>query len=265
MVNPNQYCWILNGIYAPHIQSIDKTQFPKITIHCSAQGDGDYPDPEDEIAVFEAMSSLNITTEVTDTGGTDVQTSIDGELIPVSDGVNNWFAGLYRPQYTVDNMARISNFIAFDLILELQIVNKDIIPDAPTDPTNTKPYNLITNGYKYKIKTFNMATKYLGTFTFNWDGSGYVYICSDWLADPATDTINIDDAITVTNGDGTTIDVVYGGGAFPNQPGGNNSTSGPPLNITGLLSEGTNQLTIGIRDIYGVYLGCGPLFMVQVR
>ena len=257
------YDWILNGLKPFNIISVDDTSFPKVTLHCAAHyTDIRYETPLDEIKAFEAMASLGITTEPTLTGGTDVQTSIDGELIPVTDGDENWFAAVYPLQYTSDDEAK--TLIKFDLILELQIVNVNIIPDAPTDPTSTKPYNLITNGYTYKITTIDVATKYLGTFTFNWNGSGHVYICSDWLADPATDTINIDDAITVTNGNGTTIDVRYGGGAFPNQPGGNNSTSGPPLNITGLLSEGTNQLTIGIRDIYGTYLGCGPLFMVQV-
>ncbi|MCE7698691.1 MAG: hypothetical protein K8E24_007600 [Methanobacterium paludis] len=206
------------------------------------------------------MACNSITNEPNMTGGTVLETSIDGQIIPISDGIDSWLGALYYPQYTPDDMSE--TLIKFDLIFELQLVNKEIIPDAPNTPTEDKPYNLITYGYSYKINTTNEATQLLGTFTFNWDGTGKVYIASDWLADPSTDVIHIDDAIIVTNADGAKISRTYGGGVYT--PGVPNGTTGPDLEITSLLSEGSNEITIGIKDIYGDYLSCGTLFMIQV-
>ena len=154
----DEFDWIINGLQPFNIESVDDTSFPKITLHCVAHIDDiRYETPLDEIKAFKALASLEVTTEPTTTGGIDVQTSIDGELIPISNGDDNYFAALYYPQYNPDALAR--TLIEFDLVLELQIVNKDIIPDAPTDPTNQKPYNLITTGYQYKIKTTRRCYK----------------------------------------------------------------------------------------------------------
>ena len=258
-----EYDWIFNGLRPQWIINQDDTNWPQMTLHCIAYADDNYATPKEAIDAFRAMASLKVTNEITNSGGSDVQTSLDGETIPIFDGETNYMGALYMPQVTSSPIVENGD-ILFDLIFELKMVNKDILPVTPSDTAST-PYNLITTGYRYRITTVNVATRFLGTFTFNWDGVGHVYIASDWLANISTDKINIDDAITVVNGDGTTLTVRYGGGAFPGEPGGNNSTSGPPLDITSLLSEGSNQLSIGIKDIYGTMLGCGPLFMVQVR
>jgi hypothetical protein len=259
--------WTINGRKPRWIIDIDETTFPKITLHCASYLDETY-EPIDEIELFKAMACLKITNEVTNSGGTDLQASIDGSLIPISNGVDNWLGALYYPQYNPNDTT--DNLIKFDLIFELGLVNKEIIPDPETGEDTTRPYNLITNGYSYQVQGQGDATQYLGTFSFNWDGTGHVYICSDWLADPETDIILIDDAIVVTNIENDeTLDVVYGMGVYTT--GGNrfgeynpSGVVGPALEITSLLVEGSNDLTIGIRDVYGTYLTCGPLFMVQV-
>jgi hypothetical protein len=248
--------WTINGKTPRWIVSIDDNNFPKMTLHCASYPDETYTYPIDEIQAFKAMACLKITNEVTDSGGTDLQTSIDGSTVPISNGVDNWLGALYYPQYSPDDMS--DNLIKFDLIFELGLVNKEIIPDPETGEDTTRPYNLITNGYNYTVTGRGDATQYLGTFTFNWDGTGQVYICSDWLAEIATDIIMIDDKIIITNADDESIEVTYG----HDDPYSING--GPPIEITSLLVEGDNEITFGIEDLYGIELGCGPLFMVQV-
>jgi len=261
-----EYDWVFNGLRPQWIMTEDKSNYPKIVLHCLAYPDATYTTAKKAIEAFEAMSALKITNELTWSGGSDLQPSIDGEIIPISDGVTNYMGALYRPNYSVKEFRQLPDYegaiIEFDLSFELQIVNKDIIPDSPTTDVTT-PYNMITSGYSYTVVGAGQATQYLGTFTFNWDGKGSVWICSDWLVtNPSTDIITIDDAIVVTNADGATIQRTYGGGVYT--PGNPNGIVGPALNITSLLNEGSNQLSIGIKDIYGNRLACGPLFMVQV-
>jgi hypothetical protein len=248
--------WTINGIKPFNIESMDDTAFPKITLHCAAHYTDDrYDTPMDEINAFKAMACNKITNEPTQSGGTDVQTSMDNTIIPISNGTDNWLGALCYPQYTPDNMAE--TLIEFDLILELALVNTSIIPDTPNPPDITKPYNLITNGYSYNIGNSGVASQLLGSFSFNWDGTGHIYVASDWQADPETDVINIDDKIIITNEEGTTIEATYG--RETPTPG----TDGPDLNITSLLVEGENQITVTIVDVYGTHMGCGPLFMIQ--
>ncbi|MCE7699510.1 MAG: hypothetical protein K8E24_012135 [Methanobacterium paludis] len=247
--------WVINGVQPFKVMNADVTAFPKITLHCAAHyTDARYDSPIEEIRTYKSMACNTITNEPNMAGGTTLETSIDGQIIPISDGIDSWLGALYYPQYTPDDMS--NTMIKFDLIFELQLVNKEIIPDAPTNPTTDKPYNLITYGYKFNVTTKNEATQLLGTFTFNWDGTGKVYIASDWLADPATDRIGVDDDIIITNGDGNSITQHCSTSAAP--------FPAPDVNITSLLSEGSNEITIAIKDVYGTSLSCGTLFMIQV-
>ena len=265
-----EYDWVFNGLRPQWIMSEDRKTYPKVTIHCLAYPDETYATAKKAIEAIEALSALKITNELTWSGGSDLQPSIDGEIIPISDGTKNYMGALYRPTYSVAELRQLPNYddtmpegtiIEFDLSFELLVENKDIVPDSPVTDIPTIN-NLITQGYRYTVPGAGVATKFLGTFTFNWNGNGHVYICDSPKANPNTDVISIDDAIVVTNGDGTKIDRVYGGGVYT--PGNRNGTTGPALDITPLLSTGSNQLTIGIRDIYGSMLGCSPLYMVQV-
>jgi hypothetical protein len=248
------YDWVFNGHRPQFISKQDMKGFPKVSLHCRAYPDEVYDTAEDAIKVFTDMSALKVTNELTESGGTDLQCSIDGSIIPISDGVNNWLGVLHRPEYSVDELAY--GRIDFDLTFELQLVNKEIIPDPLSTPDTTKPYNLITQGYSYDIQTVGSATQLLGTFTFNWDGTGRVYVASDWQADPATDLIDIDDQLIVSNGDGDSFERSCNAG--------NHYAPGPDIEVTALLHEGINELTFTIKDIYGAKIGCGPLFMIQV-
>ncbi|MBZ2166291.1 hypothetical protein [Methanobacterium spitsbergense] len=248
--------WIFNGLRPYWIQSMDDSSFPQITLHCAAYyEDSRYETPLDEIKAFKEMACLKITNEITESGGSDLQASIDGPIIPISDGIDNWLGALYYPKYGPDEFAM--ELIEFDLIFELQLVNKEVIPDPLTTPDTTKPYNLITQGYTYLINTVGTATQYLGTFTFNWDGIGRVYVASDWQADPATDLINIDDQLIVSNADGNSFERSCNAG--------NHYAPGPDIEVTSLLHEGINELTFTIKDIYGGKIGCGYLFLIQVN
>ena len=248
------YNWIINGIQPFNIETVDTSSWPKVTLHCASHyTDSRYDTPMDEIRIYEAMSCLSITNTPTQSGGTDVETSMDGTLIPISDGTTTWLGALYPLSYTVDDMS--NTLIKFDLVIELAIVNKTIIPDTPTPPDITKPYNLITQGYKNKISTMGVETDLLGQFTFNWDGTGHVYVASDWQADPATDSICIDDELIVTNSEGASFSRSCNAG--------NVYRCGADIEITSFLTEGDNELAFEIHDIYGGAIGCGPLFVIQ--
>jgi hypothetical protein len=40
--------------------------------------------------------------------------------------------------------------------------------------------------------------------------------------------------------------------------------SRPPLELTGLLNIGSNDITVTVADVYGGTIGCGALYVVQV-
>ena len=246
--------WIINGLSPRWISSVDLTAFPKVTIHCASYPDNKYPEPIDEINAFKSMACNSITNEPTQSGGTDIETSMDGSIIPISDGISTWLGALHIPTWNEDEMVHI--LIEYDLVLELSLVNKDIVPDTPNPPDITKPYNLITNGYAKKINTIGTETDLLGSFTFYWDGTGRVYVASDWQANPETDLISIDDELIVTNKDGISF--------TRSCNAGNHYAPGPDIELTSFLEEGDNQISFKIKDLYGSKIGCGPLFLIQV-
>jgi hypothetical protein len=144
--------------------------------------------------------------------------------------------------------------IKFDLILQLLRLNTPITPEPPNG-TTVKKYNKITDGFGDDVRVIG-ETRYLGTFTFNWDGTGRVLIASAADADPTNDLINVDDSLVVRNADGDQITVSYSTVVIP--------IPGPDTDMTSLLYEGDNEITFEILDVYGDKIGCGPLFMIQV-
>lgn len=248
------YDWVFNGIRPQWIISQDDTNWPQMTLHCIAYADDTYPTPKAAIDVFREMGCLKITNKPTQSGGTDVEPSIDGSIIPIYDGDTSYLGALYRPQVTASPNNENGD-IYFDLIFELAMVNRTIIPDTPNPPDITKPYNLITTGFSRKINTIGVEEQLLGTFTFFWDGKGHVYVASDWNADPTTDRINIDDELIVTNSEGASFSRSCNAG--------NHYMPGPDIEITSFLEQGDNEISFLIKDIYGSMIGCGFLFVIQ--
>ena len=114
---------------------------------------------------------------------------------------------------------------------------------------------LITNGGFRPITTTGVETDTIATITYNWDGNEKIFISSSYCADPATDNIIVDDQLIVTNGNDQSVSV--------SNPSSYNPKGVPDLDITSLLIKGDNKLTFQIHDIFGVGIGCGPLYLVQ--
>ncbi len=108
----------------------------------------------------------------------------------------------------------------------------------------------------------------MGTFSFNWDGTGEIYICSNCNANIDTDVIWTDDEIivknVVTGHEIYQIDAPNPGVAGPLGTSPEGSANSPDLNITSLLVTGNNNINITISDLYGSLTGCSPLFFVQI-
>ncbi len=115
---------------------------------------------------------------------------------------------------------------------------------------------LISSGY-HIITTNNNQIDNLGTFQFNWNGAGHVYIASSCSPNVATDTIMADDELSVSTSKGTvthTYSSSQGSGVIP----------APDLLINSILQVGINQVTVQIINIYPNGMGCGPLYITQV-
>jgi hypothetical protein len=98
----------------------------------------------------------------------------------------------------------------------------------------------------------------IGTFKYRWDGLGRVYVSSSCCANVETDTIGLDDELIVENANGKKVKCAYNGPS-----GGGYTIQGPDLELTPILSVGTNELTFYIHDVYGVGMGCGQLYISQ--
>jgi hypothetical protein len=62
----------------------------------------------------------------------------------------------------------------------------------------------------------------------------------------------------VENANGKKVKCAYNGPS-----GGGYTIQGPDLELTPILSVGTNELTFFIHDVYGVDMGCGQLYISQ--
>jgi hypothetical protein len=61
--------------------------------------------------------------------------------------------------------------------------------------------------------------------------------------------------LTVTNGNGISV--------ARSNPSSYEPSGVPDLDITSLLIDGENTLTFYIHDLFGVSMGCQPLYIVQ--
>lgn len=116
-------------------------------------------------------------------------------------------------------------------------------------------HTLITTGYGRPINTIGVETDTIATIQYNWDGTGKIYVSSSYCADPSVDKIVIDDQLIVTNGNNQSVIV--------SNPSSYNPEGVSDLDITSLLIKGDNILTFKIHDIFGVGIGCAPLYLVQ--
>jgi hypothetical protein len=113
------------NVYIPRwIVSVDDSQFPKITLHCASSNDliiydERFPNPRDEIEMWNKLSCNNINETILSGGGTDVQGSLDGQILTISEGSNTWRGAIYPISSTPDDTA--DNFIEYDIIIQVAI------------------------------------------------------------------------------------------------------------------------------------------------
>jgi uncharacterized protein YycO len=86
----------------------------------------------------------------------------------------------------------------------------------------------------------------IGTFTISWNGSGSV-----WLTGSAAGIqIAADDALVVTSGSGSLAFENAGYGVYQGIP-----------DITSILTQGANNITLEVRDIYGDQIGTTAIWV----
>ncbi len=121
-------------------------------------------------------------------------------------------------------------------------------------------YKLISEGFDRAV-----ANQYeevnLGTFTFNWDGTGKIYLLPSIAANPLTDYVWVDDSIYISTTNGT----IY---ADDSDSSKGMSPSGVyysgTVEITSILERGSNEVNFLLKDIAAAKIGCSSLYIVQV-
>ena len=125
-------------------------------------------------------------------------------------------------------------------------------------------YAVSSNPYTSCVKVtdgFTRSTSYrgevvnLGTFQFNWDGKGKVYLLES-CSSGGVNASYADDKLKATTSKGS-VEYTYGvssGGVPP----------GPPLELTNILDIGLNNITIEVIDVYGYSISCTSLYVVQI-
>jgi len=168
------------------------------------------------------------------------------------------------------NSTSVEVFMQNGFIIEKPVFNNNDIILIDTETGIVRDINTINNycgAYSNEDSSTFLAEAFdeqvskvgetilVGSASFNWDGQEDVYIASSSQANPNTDTIWADDALTVT-GEGT-LSAVYGNGwtVIP----------GSDMNIDSILNKGGNVITASIHDIYGVNIGCCNLYVVEVN
>ena len=127
MIDLDTYNWTINGITPRWIESMDDSSYPKITLYCASYIDDNFPDPRTEIEQFKVLAANTINNKLLCNGGTDLQISNDGVIVPITNNGNTWNGALYYPQTpSLDDMA--TNLIKYDLIFELQQTNNQQDP-----------------------------------------------------------------------------------------------------------------------------------------
>jgi len=93
----------------------------------------------------------------------------------------------------------------------------------------------------------------LGTFEFNWNGMGQLIMASSSVVFPETDQIWADDKL-----------VIKGVGVISHQFADAFAVHrGPAIDITSILHKGKNIIMVEVVDVYGAYIGCSSLYVVQ--
>jgi len=106
----------------------------------------------------------------------------------------------------------------------------------------------VTDGFSRAVQyTGEIVT--LGTFTFNWDGTSKVYLLKSCQSTP-TNAVYADDNLIASTVLGS-VSHNYGG-----------LWRDPPLELSGILVKGSNNVTVTVQDLYGGNIGCTSLFLL---
>ncbi|MBZ2167016.1 hypothetical protein [Methanobacterium spitsbergense] len=254
--------WLINGVHPKWIVSVDK-KLPKITLHCASQPGPEFEDAQDEIELFEQIACNTINNKPLINGGTDLQTSIDGKVVTITDGIHTWDGAIEYTVPTIDDTSE--TLVKWDMVIYVQLESASsklpysiyrpdfrLYGNIEYEPWTDNIY-LITSGYGRPVTGKGVETDTFDPIIFNWDGRGKIYIASSWMGVAKDNLIDIDDEIIVSNGT-ETIRQAYNTNIY---------APGKALNITSLLVEGDNEITVSIHDIYGAKIGCGPLYILR--
>lgn len=119
----------------------------------------------------------------------------------------------------------------------------------------------ITDGFNRNVSSQYEVVD-LGIFSFQWSGSGKVYIMSDCNASLASDRIWADDILTLSTSKGTVSHNFNNNVGLPLYR--TLIYYSPALNITGILQKGANMISATITDTLASQIGCCALYLVQV-
>jgi hypothetical protein len=238
-----------------------------VTLHCATK-------TRDEIETFKTLMTPVFTNTNLLNGGTDLQVTPDGQILTIVNGSYTWNGIISSVQFDEDEYATIDGdaAIEFDIILELQrgagAISENVacVPAQMTDNAIQisagfdQPDQMI--GEKIDLGSTPGGVTINGDFNtgcvcFNWDGTGRVFIVSDPTADPTTNTIFTDDAMTVTNKTNSQSLYATSGNV------GNGQAQYPAPEITSILQAGNNCVNVVIQDLYGDLIGCSALYIVQ--
>ncbi len=241
-----------------------------VTLHCCAV-------TRDEIEAFKALMTPVFTNTNRLNGGTDLQVTPDGQILTIVNGPYTWNGIISSVQFDEDEYATIDGeaAIEFDIILELQ--RGTTTPTASSCPPAQVTDNavLITQGFKnavtYQGESVNLGTTAsgatildnfgLGSFLFNWDGTGEIYISSCADPDISTDVIWADDELVISTSQGNVTGESVNNGLGGPYPG---AWYYHDLNITSILQAGNNCISLVVNDTGGGMIGCSPLYLVQI-
>jgi hypothetical protein len=275
----------INNITPRWVISADVNQFPQITLHCAAYPDDDHLQVIDEIETFKAIGCDSITSKPLINGGRDIQVT-RGRIVPITINGVEWKGAISYPKYVQDDMG--DQRIKWDIVIELKLLSSTANDPSKTYKPDFRLYNninydcwteivvpsndpaggeggtgytppvvispLISTGFRRSVSTQGESVE-LGTFIFNWDGGGNVYIASAFSGDVQSATIYTDDQLNVVNKSNS-----YATAINSDNP---NRVYDPPLNITSILVEGDNELEITLYDVHGVEIGCSALYFLR--
>jgi hypothetical protein len=107
---------------------------------------------------------------------------------------------------------------------------------------------LISNGFGRSASGRYEVVK-IGSYQFDWDGTGRVYLSGS----PTT-------IISTAADDAFDVSTQYGSKSFN---GGYWSVYHGIPDITSICRLGSNNVTVYVRDIYGTYIGCNPVYITN--